>query len=177
MPATTTFDVDWVTLLQGRRDEYPTLARASLDTRRANNPRIEWLVDTLTDGKTDEPRHSVGIWHNYCQIFRTKKKTSPDLSQQEARRESADEMLRMIEKCLVDGIPYREFSGPHPITWLGGCKHYLGRPLNDNDILRLRPLRNPFTRLLDRDEVGIPYDHPIVEWICEISLEVIPQAP
>jgi hypothetical protein len=154
-------------LTAGRDADYPILCRAAKDVRPSGTVRIEWIVDDLNDG------HTSTILFNHNQIFRARRGSHPKRSVDEAAHVAAEEMLANLNFALKYGVPWRESF----VATLGGYWHFLHRRLNSNDILRLRPLREPFLRIIEQDEFGHHLDYPIAEWICETSLEVIPQAP
>ena len=148
-------------LIAGREAKYPTLARAQANSRPANRERIEWTVDVNSTLRSD-------VWHNYTQIIRWA------YSADEDKERATDEFLTAVEKVLVHGVP-SSIVNPHPFTTCGGYRHYLGRELNDNDVITLRPLREP--RFMRLDRYGVPLDTPVYEWLAEFSLQVVPQHP
>lgn len=166
-------------LASGHESEFPTIARAMQDARPASNIRVEWIVDTLKPNlDTYAPSLTREIWHNYQQIFRATTKSRPDLSVDAAAHDAAHKLLTSLENALIFGVPYRDVNAL-PFSTLGGYRHFLGRPLNDNDIIQLRPLREPFFRIVEIDYSAggeVYLDYPIAEWIAETTLQVIPQA-
>lgn len=174
--APTREDFTFAELLVGHEDDYPTLARAVRGTSPAHDVRIEWLVDALGGHY---------IWHNYQQIFRFPYRGPVQQgSDSEGGHDSAQEarkaFLAAVEQTLEHGVPSDERARLRmPITSCGGYRHFLGRDLNKNDRLVLRPLREPF---LWTHEWGMvqgewtALDTPKYEWLAETSLMVVPGA-
>lgn len=178
IPAPKREEYTFAELVAGRGEEFPTLVRAVVDARPAIRERIEWLVDTLRDGV-----HSRAVWHNYTQINRYPYKTPAEEGSLSAgghgsADEALTEFLKSVELVLVHGTPNRDVSGAMPWQSCGGYRFFLERDLNDNDLLTLKPLREPFlwTHEFDYD-TGIALDAPVYEWLGEFSLQVVPQQP
>ncbi len=119
-------------LVHGREAEFPLLARAAANTMGAVSPKIEWLVyaednEYLTD-------------FNYQQVVRA---------------DSSTALLGEVEKILTYGV--RDFDASIPLAYCGGASDLLGREVRDDDVLTLRPLREPF-----QWDTG--------EWFAEVSL-------
>lgn len=146
-------------LLAGREAEFPTLARAATHTVPAHDVVIYWMTDANAESLT-----------NFQQIFRTNCKTSPDKDATQATAEALTELLTKINLTLRHGDPGRQDFR----MWCGGYRHYLGRDLTDDDKLILRPLSEPFLRVIEQDEFDVYLDYPIYEWIAETSLQVVP---
>jgi len=143
-------------LIVDREEEFPVLARAVANMAPATNPKIEWLV-----GEND--KGTLICWSNYCQIVRVP-------YQSEDHEKFKTEFLAAIEKILIYGIPSIQ-TEPFTLRTCGGFLHYLGRELEDGDVIRLRPLRNVRYYLNE----GLNGD--ITEWLAEFSLQVVPAVP
>lgn len=145
-------------LTRGREKEFPTIARAAKETAPAHDAVINWIFKK--DG-------GVVSWWNYTQIFRAVWGEWSPLS----KAETLTKFLREIEEVLEHGTRYRP---NHPDPWpsfCGGYRFFLNSDLRDGDTLILRPLREPMLR-----EITAPEDPSrSYEWICELSLEVIPE--
>lgn len=185
IPAPRREDFTFAQLVEGREDEFPILARAVRETMPAHDVRIEWLVETLTAG-TWPPTEGIvsrfhrARWFNYQQIFRYPYHgPTPQGSEMTGGHDSVANartaFLARVEQTLIYGVPHRDLYAP--ITACGGYKHFLGREINDADVLKLRPLREPFLWTHEWDyEIGVPLDTPKYEWLAEVSLQVVPGA-
>ena len=165
-------------LVEGREEEFPTLAAAVQCVVPATSVRIEWLVDGPTGTET---------WHNYQQIWRYPYACPVAQGSvgvggvstlEEAHGESLTKFLASIEQTLVYGSPgYSHADYALPLATCGGTRHYLGRDIVIGDHISLRPLQEPFLWTHDWDYVEgamVALDNPHYEWLCETSLEVRP---
>jgi hypothetical protein len=155
-------------LVQDREVDFPTLARAARNTRRAISVRVEWMADS-DDGPT--------VWTNFTQIVRHPYRATHGEPSNAIHNAALVGFLAAIERILVDGVPAREEVGMAPISWCGGYRHYLGRELADDDLLVLKVLREPFRWTHDwkhRDGEWMALDTPEYEWLAEFTLEVTP---
>lgn len=156
-------------LVRGREVEFPTLATAVVGSYPANSTKIAWMTPDGT------------VWENHTQIIRFPYEgAAPEGSEGSGNDGDASEalfkFLAAIECALVDGIPGH---AAHTRT-CGGYRHYLHRELvEDGDVLRLRPLREPFLWEFDHaydpnTDSWTELRSPRFEWLAEFSLEVSP---
>jgi hypothetical protein len=141
--------------------KYPVFARAYEFASPAHDVQIEWMTPQ-------------GVAKNYQQIFRRPFAYRIDGSDFGEKAEAALEgLLADMELACTLGVPTRTSTWP-TFSWLGGVKHYLGRELEPNDKVSLRPLRAPVL-LLQRgaEDLFNDYSHE-GEWLCETSLMVVP---
>lgn len=163
-------------LLEGRGDQFPVLARAVANSVRASNVFVEWI-----DPDGTQRRNEQQIVRYPYNAFAGAAEGASAHPQDDRKEDQLELFLAAVEQVLIDGTPTEGRASLRvPIRTCGGYKHFLGRELEDGDVLSLRPLRDPMWRLYthtgwDREDGPIKLDHPIGEWLCEVSLEVIPQ--
>lgn len=154
-------------------EKYPLLARALADMGAAYSTKIEWLYDKLAGGRT---YHILDF--NWSQIQRHPVKLAPGDDESAVRDEYFDRLCSDMESVLWDGVRSGpEYGKPYtlPLHTSGGVRELLGRDPNENDIIRLRCLREPFWRVTRYpEECG---GDVVCEWIVEFSVEAIPQEP
>lgn len=171
-------------LVAGHETEYPVLVRALQESCPAGSYKVEWTVDHSGICET---------WSNYTQIVRypydrafeegSDRVGEPD----EPSETQKHKLLTAVEQTLIHGVP-SYITGRRTC---GGYRYYLGGDLHATDAVVLRPLREPFLGVTTHDLVDAegkirdPWDDvpdlqwrkrdwPIIEWLAEFSLQVIP---
>lgn len=147
--------------------KYPVLSRALECVVPAYSVKIEWTT-------------TKGIEANYQQIFRfpfAYRFADPEHFGEEAE-EALHKLLASLEATAVHGVPGHSSYTPvaqasrMPIGFMGGVDFYLGRPLEPEDTVELRPLQMPVLLLMrGEDDLFNDYTHH-GEWLCETSLLV-----